>query len=41
VDNFKEEFLTESKNIILTQITSAETTGQSVADLLIVLNKEF
>ena len=41
VENFKEDFLTESKNIILTQITTAETTGQSVSDLLIVLNKEF
>ncbi|MBQ9554240.1 hypothetical protein IJU97_04790 [bacterium] len=30
VDNFKDEFLTESKNIVLTQITNAENTGQSV-----------
>ena len=41
VEKLEEDFLTESKNIILTQITSAETTGQSVSDLLIVLNKEF
>ena len=41
VEWLEEDFLTESKNIILTQITTAETTGQSVADLLIVLNKEF
>ena len=41
VESLEEDFLTESKNIILTQITSAETTGQSVSDLLIVLNKEF
>ena len=41
VESFEDEFLTESKNIILTQITSAENTGQSVSDLLILLNKEF
>lgn len=41
VENFKEEFLTEAKNIVLTQITNAEITGQSVADVLVVLNKEF
>ncbi len=41
VENFKEEFLTEAKNIVLTQITNAEITGQSVADILTVLNKEF
>ena len=41
VEKLEEDFLTESKNIILTQITTAETTGQSVSDLLIVLNKEF
>ena len=41
VEWLEEDFLTESKNIILTQITTAETTGQSVSDLLIVLNKEF
>lgn len=40
VNNLKEEFLIEAKNIILTQITNAEITGQSVADVLIVLNKE-
>lgn len=40
VNNLKEEFLAEAKNIILTQITNAEITGQSVADVLIVLNKE-
>lgn len=36
----KEEFLTEAKNILMAQITNAEITGQSVADLLVVLNKE-
>ena len=41
VESFKEEFLTEAKNIVITQISNAEMTGQSVADLLIVLNKEF
>ena len=41
VESFEDEFLTESKNIVLTQITSAENTGQSVSDLLILLNKEF
>lgn len=41
VDSFKDEFLTEAKNIVITQIDNAEMTGQSVADLLIVLNKEF
>ena len=41
VDNFKDEFLTESKNIVLTQITNAENTGQSVWDVLILLNKEY
>ncbi len=41
VENFKEEFLTEAKNIVLTQITNAEITGQSVDDILTVLNKEF
>ena len=41
VEAFKDEFLTEAKNIVITQINNAEMTGQSVADLLIVLNKEF
>ena len=41
VESFKDEFLTEAKNIVITQINNAEMTGQSVADLLIVLNKEF
>lgn len=41
VANLKEEFLTEAKNIIITQITNAEITGQSVADVLVVLNKEY
>ena len=41
VANLKEEFLTEAKNIIITQIANAEITGQSVADVLIVLNKEY
>ena len=40
VANLKEEFLSEAKNIIIAQITNAEITGQSVADLLVVLNKE-
>jgi preprotein translocase subunit SecA len=30
VSSFKDEFLTEAKNIIITQITNAEITGQSV-----------
>ena len=41
VESFKEEFLTESKNIVLLQITNAENTGQSVSDVLILLNKEY
>lgn len=41
VETFKEEFLTEAKNIVIAQIDNADMTGQSVADLLIVLNKEF
>lgn len=41
IESFKDEFLTEAKNIVITQINNAEMTGQSVADLLIVLNKEF
>ena len=41
VESFKDEFLTEAKNIVITQINNAEMIGQSVADLLIVLNKEF
>lgn len=38
---FKDEFLTEAKQILITQITNAEITWQSVSDLLIVLNKEY
>ena len=41
VENLKEAFVNEAKNIIIAQITNAEITGQSVADLLVVLNKEF
>ena len=41
VANLKEEFLTEAKNIIITQIANAEITGQSVGDVLVVLNKEY
>jgi len=41
VSSFKDEFLTEAKNIIITQITNAEITGQSVWDVLVVLNKEY
>lgn len=41
LEAFKEEFLTEAKNIIITQITNAEMMGQTVSDLLVVLNKEF
>ena len=36
-----DEVLSEAKNIIIAQITNAEITGQSVADVLIVLNKEY
>lgn len=41
ITNFEEEFLTEAKNIISTQITNAEMLGQSVADVLVLLNKEY
>ena len=41
VTHFKEDFLTEAKTIVETQITNAEVTGQSVADVLVLLNKEY
>ena len=37
----KQQFMLDAQEILNTQISTAEATGQSTSDLLLVLNKEF
>ena len=41
VSTIRQQFMLDSQEILNTQISTAEATGQSTSDLLLVLNKEF
>ena len=41
IKSTKQQFMINSQEILNTQIATAEATGQSCSDLLLVLNKEF